>query len=441
MAIDNHVNAAAWPLDTACFPPLEYHCSIQNMVVHFASILQSFSAVWGNTEHDKVLPSKNEHDTDDVSTSGSTISSLTMPDWDELDDDIITQEESNATFVFEDSFEESTMANFVPYFRSCSSLPAQPKVNNSKKHRRRHTAPELTSRTITLEEMEDIVQNHRAENHAILAHTWNCIGECYYRDGQYQQARSAFQQVIDCVESNGAQTAIAFAGIAKVYMKIGNIQHAVDYCLRALDVHNQFHENQRRDGTWSLSLAAIHHTLGVACTESGEYDRAMVSLHKARFIRERAKATPSEIAQTMNAIGTLCWKQNEFRSAKLIHEEALQLLDSVSTNEEDTADTLCCLGATFAAQNNVDAAISAYKCAIQLQKNCLLQMKNNKTVRRKTAKSLMALGDLLIANMQDPFAARSAYSTAKKISEDAGLENISAVRLAIQAKLRALDCI
>jgi tetratricopeptide (TPR) repeat protein len=441
MAIDNNTNATAWQPSAACFTP-EYQCTIPNMMFQLASILQSFSVVWENTEQDKALPSKNEQeDTDDVTTSGSTISSLTMPDWDESDDDIITQEESNATFVFVDSCEESSTASYVPYGRVCSSLPARPKVNHSKKHRRRHTAPDLTSRPITLEEMEDIVKNDRAKNNALLAHTWNCIGECYYRDGQYQQARSAFQQNIDCVESNGAQVAIAYAGLAKVFLEIGNIQNSVDYCVRALDAHNQFHETQRRDGTWSLSFAAMHHTLGVACTEMGEFDQAMVSLHKARFIRERANASPSDIVRTMNAIGTLCRKQNEYRSSKLIHEEALQLLDSASNIDEDMADTLCCLGATFAAQNNVDAAISAYKCAIQFQKNCLLHTNNNKNVRRKTAKALMSLGDLFIANMRDPIGAVNAYSTAKKISEDPSLENISAVRLSLQAKLRALDCI
>jgi len=416
-------------------------------MIQFVWLQQAFNAAWD----DESLADENEeteetfsfsklaqadHANDDFSIGGSTVSSMTMSacsrwgDGGEVRDEMSQASSASIEVHHVSSSSASMLERKAP----------EPLLKTS--HSRRHSAPPVSAEAVTLAELRanlDTLMEEYGKDHALVAQTWNLIGNALYRDQEYKHALCAYKEAVLCCDT-GVHLADAYANIGKAYLALDNIEESVDFLLRSLEAHKLFAVALDRDLSMSLQVAEIHHNLGLALTEKGDFDGAMVSLHKSRAIRERVAEEEDcheDIAKTMNAIGAICLLEEDPKCALLCHEEALHILEQQENCQEVLAKTLCNIAAVHHANDDRDAAISTYKQAIETQKACLLLTESN-AIRKDIAVTLVSLADLLVESNQES-AARDAFFEAKKLNKIAGLDSTHPIQRNLRTKIFRLN--
>lgn len=324
---------------------------------------------------------------------------------------------------------------------SNASLPEQRRSNRSSGasskscplHRRSKNSELVTLSTLQADLRALIEVNGR--DHALVAHTYNLIGNALYSNDEFRRALFSYKKAVLCGEP-GVHLADIFFNVGRTYFALDDMEESVAFLVRSLEVHEFFAITLGRNLRRSTAVAAIHYQLGLALSRQERPELAMKALKRARVIYEGVEGGEN-VALTINAMGVIFMLNNDNPSALLHLQKALVILCAqVPLNLKLVADTLCNLASAHHAEKEIDTAISFYSKAVALQKECL-RLRPSKNSSLQLAITLATLADLLVEDNQLA-AARESYAEAKEKNEEAGLAKSHPMQKALIAKLATI---
>lgn len=299
-------------------------------------------------------------------------------------------------------------AGLLERTKSFSQLPnypsAPPAEGPKRNHRRTNSAPAVQPQgfldVTTLQQQLKQLQQQYGDSHAMVATTWNWLGNAYFRQGNMEAALQAYKKVVLC--EPGEHLADAYANIGTVHWTTGNVQEAIPFLRNALSVHEYNVMSNGQDPNRSIPVAGVQYQLGLALTLNKGYKEALKSLNQARAIREKVLGpNHMDVARTWDALGKVHFLQGDYREALKCHMQALNVKEGLPQDMARSAMSVTIMNIVSvqrAQQNLADAGIWMHRL-LAAQKNQFMVLKT-KALCADIGASLTTLGDIYDSAMQ-----------------------------------------
>lgn len=190
---------------------------------------------------------------------------------------------------------------------------------------------------------------------------YNLLGNAYFRQGNLNSAATCYKTATTLTGS-ATDRAAALMNLGTVCWKSGNTDSAI-----------HFLELAKADENIADS---VQHQLGVCYALTGDYDRAVFCLEKAKEIRSaKFGASSPKVAQTVDEIGKIFLMKGEdfYEVAMKCHQQALMLL-KVSGH---------CTGATLLNMAKIHRLTHNYSTALSILQQVAL-LNTSKAVQVQT---------------------------------------------------------
>eukprot|EP00977_Amphora_coffeiformis_P010226 scaffold2366_cov159-Amphora_coffeaeformis.AAC.30 len=292
-----------------------------------------------------------------------------------------------------------------------SQLPSYPEAPSTsgpnrpqRTHRRTLSAPPKQPEgfldVTALQQQLKQLQQQYGETHAMVATTWNWLGNAHFRQGNMEAALKAYKNVVLC--DPGEHLADAYANMGTVHWTTGNVEEAIPFLQNALSVHEYNVMSRGQDPNTSLPVAGVQYQLGLALTLHKDYEQALFALNQARAIRERVLGhNHMDVARTLDAMGKAHFLQGTFESAVECHRQSLSIKECLPQEvaRATIAVTMSNIVEVHRAQGLLaDAGMWMHRL-IATQKNDFMTLKT-KALCAGIGASLTALGEIYDSAMQ-----------------------------------------
>lgn len=293
------------------------------------------------------------------------------------------------------------MSNLPSYSSAPPAEAATPKPRSL--HRRTFSAPPkqpegFLSVSSLQHQLKQLQQQYGAE-HAMVATTWNWLGNAHFRQGNMPAALEAYKKAVLC--EPGEHLADAYANMGTVHWASGNVEESITYLQNSLSVHEYNVMSRGQDPNTSLPVGAVQYQLGLALTLHKDYEAALESLHQARAIRERVLGHQHmDVARTLDAMGKVFSLQGRFPQALDCHLQALRIKEDLPLEGRSALFvTISHIAGVCRSQNNLaDAGVWMHRL-LKEQKNEFLALKT-KSLCADIGASLTTLGEIYESAMQ-----------------------------------------
>lgn len=287
----------------------------------------------------------------------------------------------------------STVVNNYPSASPTSGTPKPQRI-----HRRTYSAPPKQPEdflTVTsLQQQLKQLQQQYGEEHAMVATTWNWLGNAYFRQGNMEAALQAYKKAVLC--EPGEHLADAYANMGTVHWATGNVEEAIPFLQNALSVHEYNVMSSGQDPNTSLPVGAVQYQLGLALTLHKDYEAALHALNQARVIRERVLGhNHMDVARTLDAMGKACSLKGDFPQALKCHLHSLRIKEAISKDAGRSVmfTTISSIAGVYRSlQNLAEAGIWMHRL-LKEQKNEFLALKT-KAVCADIGTTLTTLGEI-----------------------------------------------
>lgn len=249
-------------------------------------------------------------------------SSVTMSDTSSSSSDEVYAEESNVNALPIPLSSSANCASLPGRTRGGSGLSFAFSTKSCPLHRR--SASSQPASLPALFASLHSLSTRFGKDDALVARTWNLIGNAHYREHNFRSALSAYKEAVMC-GALGAHTAEACFNLGRVYLDFGLLRESTDCLVQSLHTHEFFAVALGRDLGKSRDVATVHLHLGVALTRQGRYELAMQALDLARDIYENIHCHV-QLAQTIVAMGKIYLICDDAASALLCREDAQKVL-------------------------------------------------------------------------------------------------------------------
>ena len=283
-------------------------------------------------------------------------------------------------------------------YRKLPEYPATTAIPPRMTHRRTLSAPSKQPENFldvsALKQQLKQLQQQYGENHAMVATTWNWLGNAYFRQGNNEAALQAYKKAVLC--EPGEHLADAYANIGTCYWTSGNVEEAIPFLQNALAVHEYNVMSRGQDPNTSPAVAGVQYQLGLALTLHQDYEEALFSLHQARAIRERILGHDHmDVARTLDAIGKAYLFQGQPEAALDCHLQALDIKArlAIGFSRSAMANTMMNIVSVHRSMNNLPEAGTWMHRLIAAQKKEFLAVKT-KVLCAEIGVSLSVLGEI-----------------------------------------------
>ena len=290
----------------------------------------------------------------------------------------------------------------LSHSQSFRQLPNYPTAPERPKHRRTNSAPPRQPESFldvtSLQQQLKQLQQQYGDQHAMVATTWNWLGNAFFRQGNMEAALQAYKKAVLC--EPGEHLADAYANIGTVHWTTGNVEEAIPFLQNALSVHEFNVMSRGQDPNASLPVAGVQYQLGLALTLHKDYEQALFSLNQSRAIRERVLGHyHMDVARTLDAMGKANFLQGSHNAALECHTQALAIKESLPQGRSAIAVTIMNIVTVLRAQDALaDAGIWMHRL-LAAQKNEFLSLKT-KALCADIGASLCTLGEIYDSAMQ-----------------------------------------
>ena len=315
-----------------------------------------------------------------------------------------------------------------------SQLPSYPQAPSAsgpqrpqRSHRRTLSAPPKQPEGFldvpALQQQLKQLQQQYGETHAMVATTWNWLGNAHFRQGNMEAALQAYKNVVFC--DPGEHLADAYANMGTVHWTTGNVDEAIPFLQNALSVHEYNIMSRGQDPNTSLPVAGVQYQLGLALTLHKDYEQALFALNQARAIREGVLGrNHMDVARTLDAMGKAHFLRGAFQPAVECHMQSLAIKECLPQDaaRATVAVTISNIVEVYRAQGLLaDAGIWMHRL-LATQKKEFMTLKT-KALCAGIGASLTTLGEIYDGAMQYSegaacFREAEMYLTKARIPED-----------------------
>ena len=219
------------------------------------------------------------------------------------------------------------------------------------------------------------------------------LGQQKAESGDLDAAESLFQQAINLDPT----FAPALFGLAKVYLRKGDMKQTQEFLLKAIEVEPENQEyrkeyermdeinNLMNDGNRAMKngqykeayesyrvvlekfpfFADAAYSMGLALFRQGEYDSAVVEFHKALELNpyhENARAALTNVAKKAFNEGNNAYRRGDLEGALAAYRKVLEIDDRFYQAQYQ-------IGVIEAKRGDLDKAMSAYQKALKINPN------------------------------------------------------------------------
>ncbi|XP_013402210.1 uncharacterized protein LOC106167867 [Lingula anatina] len=230
----------------------------------------------------------------------------------------------------------------------------------------------------------------------IFGENSNQIGSIIFQEacalstqGKHADALSAFQRALHIFEQASGEcplTAETLLRIGQEMIKLDNADGAVSFLRQALAMNEKMlGENHEQTANMILSLAG-------ALSIQGKYKDALSTCQRALRIFEQVSDQCLNMALTLCCMGEQMRKLDNTEGAVYFLRKALAMNEKMlGENDEQTANTILCLGFALSAQGKHEDALSTFQRALRI-----FEQMSSESVNTRTAITLNCMADEMI---------------------------------------------
>jgi tetratricopeptide (TPR) repeat protein len=175
--------------------------------------------------------------------------------------------------------------------------------------------------------------------------------------GQYDHAEYFYRMLMaetTSFSSSPVEQAKLYSDLGTIYMDKRLYPQALEYFQQSLK--------------YNPNSAECYGDLGLVYQELNQPEQALEYLHRAIELNQAIVVSPQKVAIQFNNIGTVYYKQNNFKQAKHNYEQALKLrLECLPSTHPDIAQSFSNIGAVSYAQRDFANALSSFTKAFEIK--------------------------------------------------------------------------
>ncbi|MBL4710061.1 MAG: tetratricopeptide repeat protein [Flavobacteriales bacterium] len=219
-----------------------------------------------------------------------------------------------------------------------------------------------------------------------------------YKDGEYDDARKSFQQLIDHYPNNLELVALCYNNLGAIDKIEGFNSRAIKYCQKALNTYEKL-------GRDTLTAKCLYNN-GLVYKSLGQYEKATADLLRAVKIFE-AYDLLEDLSKSYNVLANLFSTSNSFELALEYHSKAIE-------NSQELSDSVLLAkylnnrGKTYFEMEFFEEAVQDYKFSLLIKQSIPLL--------KSSAYTLYNLGELEFIRNRIP-EAEAYFLNSKKIHE------------------------
>jgi len=238
----------------------------------------------------------------------------------------------------------------------------------------------------TRSRLKDVVDGEYDEDCAILH---DCVGNLFFRLGEYDDAMKMYRVELEMVEKN--KMAKPLHGIATVLQGQGKYEEALEYYKRALAI------NENEYGGDSVEVAKTLLNMGAAYRMQQKYDKAIDTFNRALVIREEKLGLDHvDTAKTHLGIASVLKNQEKYDEAMEKYKKGLPIIKKkYGSDSVDMARLLNNMAGTLYEQGTYEEAIDNYQLSLAIKEK-VLGIDHPDTV--KTCKNIATVQEAMKAN-------------------------------------------
>jgi tetratricopeptide (TPR) repeat protein len=207
-----------------------------------------------------------------------------------------------------------------------------------------------------------------------VGQVWNHIGNYFFRKQDYTRALDSYKGAVMCYEGGNAHIGAAYGNIGTVYWTTGDLENAVTFLNKALEMHRYIESIQGVDPDSSSAVSNSLYQIGLALSLQQDFVTAMGTLKYCRRLREKTLGSKHlDLARTIDAIGKIHLFRGELVDAMECHQQALAMKrEFVSDSNSAVITSLMNIAAVHEARQFYDDAIFTYMAVLTVQKEIFL---------------------------------------------------------------------
>jgi tetratricopeptide (TPR) repeat protein len=210
-----------------------------------------------------------------------------------------------------------------------------------------------------------------------IARSFGDLGNLYFRQGKYDEAKTYFLKSIELNRSAGLRTdSQIYANLGLTYMNQGDYEEGIHHQLEALAEAQNYNDKS--------GMATLHTNLGIVYFESGQYDLALDQYQKGLKLSEEL-GNKQLTAIAIGCIGSVYQRKGDYEKAMDNFIRDLALCEELG-DKQGTAIALGLIGELRSIEGEFDVAVE------YLSQNLLLCEELG--YQKGIAKALNTLGDV-----------------------------------------------
>ena len=187
----------------------------------------------------------------------------------------------------------------------------------------------------------------------------NNLGSLYAEQGQETKALEYYFQGLTLAEKlkDTTRIVVTLGNIGNIYLnKVNTYDKALEYLLRALPLAREL-KNDYMIGTITVNMGEVYMNRDMDDSALIYFDQSLA-----------AYGATADVCYTLNDIGKLYEKKQNYDSALAYHNRALKIATDLGV-QEDIAGSLLGIAQTYYSQKKIAASLSAYKKAEEIAKS------------------------------------------------------------------------
>ena len=187
----------------------------------------------------------------------------------------------------------------------------------------------------------------------------NNLGSLYAEQGQETKALEYYFQGLTLAEKlkDTTRIVVTLGNIGNIYLnKVNTYDKALEYLLRALPLAREL-KNDYMIGTITVNVGEVYMNRDMDDSALIYFDQSLA-----------AYGSTADVCYTLNDIGKLYEKKQNYDSALAYHNRALKIATDLGV-QEDIAGSLLGIAQTYYSQKKIAASLSAYKKAEEIAKS------------------------------------------------------------------------
>jgi len=187
----------------------------------------------------------------------------------------------------------------------------------------------------------------------------NNLGSLYAEQGQETKALEYYFQGLTLAEKlkDTTRIVVTLGNIGNIYLnKENTYDKALEYLLRALPLAREL-KNDYMIGTITVNMGEVYMNRDMDDSALIYFDQSLA-----------AYGATADVCYTLNDIGKLYEKKQNYDSALAYHNRALKIATDLGV-QEDIAGSLLGIAQTYYSQKKIAASLSAYKKAEEIAKS------------------------------------------------------------------------